>query len=137
MKKTACKFCGKEYGQFKAVRYGETVNIRKWVCDNFKCRTHNPYDPVKDHDSYRIYACKLMNQYPEKINVLKKCGCEGKRKIKHHPNYNKPFEVELLCYGCHWKAHEKIEPGFNSNDKNGWFSQAIAIKASQKNHQYL
>ena len=128
MEKTHCKICGNKYGSFQSVRWGKPTTIKKWLCDSFKCKTHNPYNPTKEYDLYRIKACKIMNEHPDKIKILKECLCEERKKIKHHPNYNKPFEVELLCYSCHWEAHEKIEPGFNSNDKNGWFSHAMAIK---------
>jgi hypothetical protein len=42
----------------------------------------------------------LVNRYPERIVVLYACDHDGK-KHKHHPDYHKPFEVEVLCCKCH------------------------------------
>ena len=42
----------------------------------------------------------LANRHPEKLVILSICEHEG-RKQKHHPDYSKPYEVELLCCKCH------------------------------------
>ena len=42
----------------------------------------------------------LANRYPEKLIILFQCSHDGEKQ-KHHPSYEKPFEVELLCPKCH------------------------------------
>jgi hypothetical protein len=44
----------------------------------------------------------LANRYPQRVVVTLNCGHEG-AKSKHHPDYSKPYEVELLCHKCHGK----------------------------------
>ncbi len=48
----------------------------------------------------------LANRYPEKLIILYECTHEGK-KHKHHADYSKPHEVELLCSECHSKKERK------------------------------
>lgn len=56
----------------------------------------------------------IVQQNSDKLIVLKECNC-NRKKIRHHPNYNKPLEIELLCRQCHWKEHERLSPGFNKH----------------------
>jgi len=121
-----CKNCRNELGTFKAKRNGKIVDIKKWRCE--KCNPYlyntksNPYNPSTHYPQYKARVYQIMRRNPEKIIILRECSCKTQRKIKHHPDYEKPFEVELLCFSCHWKAHEKIEPGFNNKDKNGAYT---------------
>jgi hypothetical protein len=43
------------------------------------------------------------------INKPNKCnGCGKETKVTaHHENYEKPLDVEWLCYECHGKKHRK------------------------------
>ncbi len=50
----------------------------------------------------QLTAHYLVNRYPQKVKILFNCGHDGK-KGKHHPDYKKPFEIELLCHKCHGK----------------------------------
>jgi len=50
----------------------------------------------------QIAAHSWSNRHPEKLIILFECEHSGKKE-KHHPNYDKPFEVELLCSKCHNK----------------------------------
>jgi len=122
MENKKCQFCGKEFGTFQAYRNGKVKTVRKWRCDNFECQIRDPYNHTRSYFRLKNLAHKIANKYPDKVKILKECECQGKRKIKHHPDYSKPLEVELLCYTCHWKAHEKMAPGFNSKDKYGTYS---------------
>lgn len=129
-----CIRCGTKYGTFKQRNKGKVFERKKWVCDNCGYNQSAERRRVIWGDSLtpRRRSEKTMNRNPEKIRVLRTCGCRGIKKIRHHPNYNKPFEVELLCYGCHWLAHEKMEPGFNSNDKNGAMSRIRALNKERR-----
>ncbi len=54
----------------------------------------------KQKNSARNYA----RNYPEKLNVILSCTCPGK-KVIHHPDYTKPFDVYMLCGSCHRRLH--------------------------------
>jgi len=34
------------------------------------------------------------------------CGTKEDRLVRHHPNYNEPFNVMILCDKCHYKWHK-------------------------------
>lgn len=48
----------------------------------------------------QMAAHSWANRHHEKLIILRECEHEGK-KHKHHPDYGKPFEIELLCCKCH------------------------------------
>lgn len=50
-------------------------------------------------------AYALCRNYPYKIIIISECFCKDTKKVKHHPDYNKPFEVTLLCVKCHGSKH--------------------------------
>ncbi len=58
----------------------------------------------------QLTAHYLANRYPGKIIITFDCGHEGK-KIKHHPDYKKPLEIELLCMKCHWGKKDHHHKG--------------------------
>lgn len=35
-------------------------------------------------------------------------SCNHENRMKHHPDYDKPLEVELLCAKCHGKKHKEF-----------------------------
>ena len=50
----------------------------------------------------QLTAHYLANRYPSRIIVTFDCGHSSK-KVKHHPDYEKPYNIELLCWKCHGK----------------------------------
>ena len=54
-----------------------------------------------------VRARTLANQFPEKLNIVWECACNG-RKEKHHFDYNKAFDIFLACKKCHWWFHKTI-----------------------------
>jgi hypothetical protein len=54
----------------------------------------------------------LNKKYPEQIKVIYECPHHGKKQ-KHHPDYDKPFEIELLCFACHHIRHKEKRILFN------------------------
>ena len=48
----------------------------------------------------QLTAHYLANRYPSRVTVDFDCGHSGK-KVKHHPDYGNPYNVELLCWKCH------------------------------------
>ena len=51
--------------------------------------------------SFRNY----VRNHSDEITVLRECPCRNVAKIRHHPDYSKPLEIELLCRKCHRYAH--------------------------------
>ncbi len=49
------------------------------------------------------HAHSLIQQHPENIVILFECEHDSQKKERHHPNYDKPYEVEMLCRSCHRK----------------------------------
>ena len=47
---------------------------------------------------------RLNKAHPENLIVLFSCNHSG-RKVRHHPDYSKPFEIELICERCHYARH--------------------------------
>jgi hypothetical protein len=46
-----------------------------------------------------------MNQHRDELTILYICP-HGGDQDRHHPDYSKPLEVELLCKACHWSRHK-------------------------------
>lgn len=63
-------------------------------------------------------AYYLTSKYPERIIIEFDCGHDG-GKHKHHYDYNKPFNVHLLCWHCHAVIHHpKKISNIKTMDKN-------------------
>lgn len=60
--------------------------------------------------SLREKAHGLCQYHPEKIVILSECSHYLSDKQRHHPDYEKPFEIELLCRSCHRKRHKQNNP---------------------------
>lgn len=69
-------------------------------------------------DKQKVYY--LNKKYPEKIIIMFECEHKG-IKQNHHPDYDKPFEIEKLCKHCHYLRHkDNIDEIFNVPfSKNG------------------
>ena len=121
MEQNKCKFCGSDIPITTFTRVaGQTINLK-----SRKCYLCNPYKNGKDSIKHTTRACL---KYPEKIKILYECRCKTNKKDHHHFDYKRMFEVYLLCRKCHMAEHQRIEPGYNSNDKYGNFTFANKIK---------
>ena len=60
-----------------------------------------------DYQTIKVRAYYAIGKHPEKIIVEFDCGHQGK-KYRHHYNYNKPFNIQLLCGHCHMKVHHPV-----------------------------
>jgi len=56
----------------------------------------------------------LMKMHPEKIRIISTCNCKNVRKILHHPDHTKPFDVYGVCFPCHFLKHNPYKK------RNGW-----------------
>jgi len=55
-----------------------------------------------------MWAQRLCVAYPERVQILFECTCKNVKKIKHHPRYEKPFEVIVCCTKCHMAEHKRL-----------------------------
>ena len=78
---------------------------RKW--NEHTRKRHN--DWKKEYRKNNPEMEKAQKLAEQKIQIPKDqlCGiCKiNQAVIRHHPDYNKPLEVEFLCAGCHYNVH--------------------------------
>lgn len=60
---------------------------------------------VTEYLNPRQEVYSIMNKNRDSLIILKECTHKGP-KDRHHPNYDRPLEVELLCKKCHNIKHE-------------------------------
>lgn len=65
----------------------------------------SPGDVVDLRPHYAAY--KEMNSNEGNLVILYECPHYG-NKHRHHPDYKKPLEVELLCQRCHAERHREV-----------------------------
>jgi hypothetical protein len=69
-----------------------------------------------------------MKKHKESIIVLYECSHDdGRTKHRHHPNYDKPLEVELLCTHCHHEKHKRERRRFIYTKKMKHTDESVAI----------
>lgn len=78
-------------------------NGKKWAKEN--------QDKIRAYKSKpeEILKQKARDKSKEKISLIdKKCEfCGEKIKLqRHHPDYNKPFDIIILCVKCHTEWHK-------------------------------
>lgn len=62
----------------------------------------------------RHHIYQEMNKHIDAIIVLYECPHHTSyTKHRHHPDYNKPLEIELLCRRCHNARHKEQKKIFN------------------------
>lgn len=89
----------------------------EWVQHAIKAQIH-PGNVARDPQRYvdffnRAFARLQVLRAVKRGDLVKpsecsECGCGplDRRKIQgHHPDYDKPLEVEWLCQDCHYDKH--------------------------------
>jgi hypothetical protein len=90
-----------------------TEKISWFDFENYYGLEYGDYTELSQNH-YDVY--ELNRKYPDKIVILKECEHKGKKQ-KHHPDYDKPFEIEILCKKCHFLKHkDRALEVFNRND---------------------
>ncbi len=59
----------------------------------------------------RSDICGLMSQNSHLVNIVDECDCVVDEKIRHHFDYDRPYDVMLLCRTCHSKEHQGFKRG--------------------------
>ena len=102
MKERPCANCGKER-ESKQVKY----------C--LECWRDVPHEShLKFRKEYakkypkRRRAASLSRYYKDRVKTLYECPCETEKKINHHFDYDRPYEVIKLCRSCHKKEHIRL-----------------------------
>lgn len=99
----------------------EFMRRNKTMAEDFTYEEHNAVAYRMDEDEFRdvygftvdqfdeqppkVRAYELNRRNPELIIILSECIHQGKKQL-HHPDYNRPFEVEKLCLDCHFLRHK-------------------------------
>lgn len=113
--KSGCKPCRNAINRawkadnIEAVR--ETSKLYRPASNPSKCleRRANYPKAVRATDKVR-YAVKTGKL--KKLDCCEQCNAGG-RIVAHHPEYNKPLDVEWLCSVCHSEWHTLNGPGLN------------------------
>jgi len=93
-------------------------------------------DSVLFIDRYPAY--REMNKKSNKLIILSECLHNVPyKKHRHHPDYAKPLEVEILCTQCHHERHKSTNP-FNQfsetkrqrMQKNISYTRSLAVSAA-------
>lgn len=107
-----CRFCHVEKWNMKLSRGSVGVSYCI-ICGAFApssyhryCTTHRPWG---NKDPRKILANEAATR-SKKLNILYQCECgeEKGKKEKHHPDYDFPLSVALLCRTCHAAEHKRL-----------------------------
>ena len=64
--------------------------------------------PRNKVDIKKTIASHDANYYKNKVRIVYECDCKTEKKIKHHFDYDLPFDVCLLCFACHGNEHKRL-----------------------------
>lgn len=53
-------------------------------------------------------AQKLIWANPNCVKIIYECPCVSNKKVLHHFDYSKPYDVIKLCVSCHWREHHRL-----------------------------
>ena len=122
-----CKTC-REVKPVSEYYYNKRYKGYFWeckACNNIRRRDWSINNPEKARRQKRKLKRDYRTKYPGRYFANNKvgstlrngtlhrpdfCSCCNKacKPQAHHPNYNKPLEVQWLCEGCHKKFHADI-----------------------------
>lgn len=82
------------------------------ACHAEYMRIHRPkHIELLPEPKKRANCRSYANVYSKRGMIVKKYECEscgGPNPEKHHPDYDKPLEVQWLCRKCHLDLHNGI-----------------------------
>ena len=68
-----------------------------------------------------VYALVAQNEHL--VNIIHECACIVSKKIRHHFDYSRPYDVMLLCLVCHSAEHYENRSG--KPIKNWWKERRV------------
>ena len=106
--------------------FGEVHMEPKTVTALLSAVDIDDYDAIyglKDDDfplsgGVRGAAYAEMAKHKDDLIILSRCIHPG-MKHRHHPDYTKPLEVELLCVSCHHQRHKEVRRKWNAMPRVG------------------
>lgn len=116
---TKCDYCDKEFWETQS---HHNRKKRHFCCTPCYANYRHDFLPKEEQHAYkngglpieekqkRLKARSDLNHAIQqgKINRLPCRLCGKKQSQAHHPDYNKPLDVEWLCLDCHWQIHKTI-----------------------------
>lgn len=121
-KRKYCDSCREKYSSFQWEKNKNNLTQKKYHSQqSIKYQKKHPVEQL----ARRIIALKnkMIKGGGYKSNskysnipliILSECPHDNFKKHHHHPDYNKPFEIILLCHKCHREWHKKLR-----NQKGG------------------
>jgi hypothetical protein len=120
-----CAKCGKtfEHRYIKSSRNGQPMFVYRRVGSFFcaECGKQQPKYNCTEEDMAALITPeraktdmvqKAYNRYKsakQHVIVVYECACETPKKVNHHYDYERPYEVVKLCNSCHRKEHARLD----------------------------
>lgn len=114
-----CDYCHNHYWESRS-KYNKKK--RHFCCTPCYAIYRREFLPKEEHNAFkngglpiqekkkRIKARSDLNHAVQqgKINQLPCRLCGNEKSQAHHPDYDKPLDIEWLCLICHWQIHKTI-----------------------------
>ncbi len=78
------------------------MTSEEWI----KIFTETGLNPCISNEERKKGTARVRIQnHPERRIILFNCGHSDRIQVNHHPDYDKSYEVHLLCRKCHYAVH--------------------------------
>lgn len=106
-KPRVCIICGRNHNG-KGFRY----------CDNCREKAKGKFNSLANlrssvkwakNNPQKAKVQSLAKYHRHKVNVIYECACDHPKKHMHHFDYDRPYDVLLLCPACHSTEHRRLK----------------------------
>jgi pterin-4a-carbinolamine dehydratase len=126
-----CALCGAEFVKNKAQKFcascresNARMKMREyWKAENYKLAHRKTALKWQKTHKEKVRAQSIAKANPHLLNILFECACESTKKVNHHPDYSRPYDVIRLCEKCHREEHARLR----AIQKSALSAQAEAI----------